>query len=319
MAKIIFDIGDDFLSVNGELYLGGFFVTDRSQILAINYMPADGGYIPLLTRLVVADNKVLTSPNLVITNCQGGIFVVNFTVQSYLAFLPPTPYFQTAIQSQNTQHFISAFKQGSWKCSIETQSEIVTFNTFGKLDAIDCKSSNLRNGQLLTLQGEFSDKSKFLKILFYNDDYHDLLQLKCQNVQFDKDGVTGVDFVNDIPNRVITRKLSFVGGEYVEQKRSFEYRREGKIVDQVLPIAFAEGVFCSDFDFCRNLLSYGEKNLDYLAILGDFDEIFLPDFFELPPFRLGLAYYCASGKNIKYFDFGVEKGKIRSITPCKNV
>lgn len=313
MAKIYFDINCDLLMINGTVFNSSFLQADSGCIYGLIYTPECQGFIPLVSKLQIVKGKPIINQYACITECGDSVYIIKFLPQSYDKLLPPKSYFQSSLNSAPS-HFLTAYKQGDYFISLETQQEIITIPTFDKLENITLKAHNISCGNLIFLSANLNSQ-KFLVILQYSGDYKIIFQAICESFVFCKDGLQIIDKVDDMLAHTIYRTFAYEGGIYIEKSRVFECRQTPFLIDELLPYAFVESAFCKDFDRCKTLCSVQLAESKMESIFGNFKGIVQKNYIPYIPRRLALSYDGIPHNYIKYFDFFVQDGKIVDIMP----
>ncbi|MEG1608227.1 MAG: hypothetical protein RR348_00020 [Clostridia bacterium] len=311
MPKIFFDVHQDLLMINGNVCVDNFLEAKDNEVFGIIYTPSRQGYIPLVLKLCICAGKPVFDQHTKVTACGDNNYIVKFCPQSYGQLLPPKPYFQSSLNCA-PPHFLTAYQQGDYFLSLETQQEIITLPTPCKLENITFKARNISRGNLIFLSADISS-GKFLAILQYNGDYKLIFQATCDSFIFGHDGIQLIDKLDDMFAHTIYRSFAYEDGIYAEKARVFECRKSPRLIDELLPYAFIESLFCGDLDKCNSLCSLRLAQSKFSNIFGDFSGILSKTYLPYTPYRLALYYDKPNDNYIKYFDFSIIDGTIVDI------
>lgn len=312
MATIYFDVGDDFLLVDGKTLRDDTLSTPPNSTLALSYMPAKSGALAQLVKLVVKDNIVQPHDRLVVIDCKGGIFCVRFKQSAITISTDKQVLCEEFITCDETEHCLTCYNSGGYHLSIETENELTVLDCPHALHDLRCRAIPLSQGrQLLSVTANCRNK-KFLAVLEYEDDYTILLQCYGDDVEVCQDCVRVTDDLHDMCGRKMHRYLTLCDGSYVVEKVEFDYDRTLCCCDDLLCYALVESCFVGDWDMASTIApSIPISSLTHT--LGEFGEILSIPVVPYRRNRLGLVYGEGDYRHVKYFDFVVQEGTIQRI------
>ena len=274
----------------------------------IVYIPYDDNLLPIVC--AVNDKGKLRDDVIFIRH--GKDFIVRFCPKKKCVNTQSEVYIQKVLEPNGSpSHCLTCHKDECHKMSIETQNELITLDTPCKVVDVKFSCIPITGGQLISVFSQLENNKKHVAILHYKDDYTLLLDLCCDDVRADEEGLIVCDCLHDTLNRKCIRKLSFCGDCFVEQTRHFENSCSHCYIDEVIPYALVESVCYGDEDCARNCLCAGLCDANLKDLFGDF--VGICDCVDYSPYEIALLYSGDCGLYTKTFKFDVRGGKVQKI------
>ncbi len=306
MTKLYFDNPQGVILIDGVkcnetyAYANGNF--------CLQYAPFDDSYLPI----ILAVNGKCKLRDDVIFIRHGKDYIVRFCPKKKYCNKQSQVYIQKVLEPKGaTAHCLTCHIDDVCKISVETQNELITLITPCKVSDVKFSCISISSGQLLSIFAELENGKKYMGILHYKDDYTLLLDICCDEIIAEEDGLRVCDYLRDTLNRKCVRKLSFCGDCFAEQSRHFENYCNHLYIDEILPYALLESVCYGDDDCAKDCLCSSLRGCDLKEIFGDF--VGICDCLEYTPFEIPLLYSDFDGLYTKTFKFEVCSGKIQKI------
>ncbi|MDE6275423.1 MAG: hypothetical protein K2M75_02665 [Clostridia bacterium] len=306
MTKLYFDNPQGVILIDGVKCIDR--VANTCEKFCIQYIPYDDDYLPIIC---AADGKCKLRDDVIFIR-YGKDFIVRFCPKRKPQNIQNKIYIQKVLEPNNgAAHCLTCHIEECHKISVETQNELITLCAPCKV--VDSKFScmPISSGQLLTIFADLENGKKYACVLHYKDDYTLLLDICCDDIIAEEDGLRVCDYLNDTMGRKCIRKLSFCQDCFVEQSRHFENRCAHSYIDELIPYTLVESVCYGDSDCAKDCLCSALRNCDLKEILGDF--VGICDCLDYKPFEMVLLYSDCNGLYTKTFKFDVCQGKIQKI------
>ncbi|MDE5756355.1 MAG: hypothetical protein K2I23_04625 [Clostridia bacterium] len=307
MTKLYFDNPQGVILIDGVKCNGNIANADGS--FCIQYTPYDDDYLPIICA-VNGKGKLRDD---VIFIRHGKDYIVRFCPQKRPCQRQSQIYIQKVLEPNGggTSHCLTCHIDEVCKISVETQSELITLNTPCKVADVKFSCIPISSGQLLTIFANLENGKKYACVLHYKDDYTLLLDLCCDDIVAEEDGLRVRDCLCDTLGRSCIRKLSFCGDCFAEQSRHFENHCAHFYIDEIIPYALVESVCYGDNDCAADCLCPAMRGCNLKELFGDF--IGICDCLDYTPFEITLLYSDCCGLYTKTFRFDVRQGKIQKI------
>ncbi|MDE5654322.1 MAG: hypothetical protein K2I46_01775 [Clostridia bacterium] len=306
MTKLYFDNPQGVILIDGAKCNTPTARTDGS--FCIQYIPYDDNYLPIICA-VNGKGKVCDDALFI---RHGKDYIVRFCPKRKPRNVQSETYIQKVLEpNSGTAHCLTCLIDECYKINVETQNEFIMLNTPCKVCDVKFSCIPISSGQLLSIFALLENGKTYVSVLHYQDDYTLLLDICCDEVCAEEDGLRVCDCLHDTLNRKCVRKLSFCKECFVEKSRHFENHCSHNYIDEIVPYAFAESVYYGDDDYARRCLSNILRDCDLKDVLGNF--VGICDCLEYKPFEITLLYSDCEGLYTKTFRFEVEHGKILKI------
>ncbi len=306
MTKLYFDNSQGMILVDGTVCREKTTVVDNS--FCIQYIPFDSNFLPIYC--AVRGKASLYEDILFIRH--GKDYIVRFCPRKKPIHCQSALYMQKILEPNNsTAHCLTCHIEDGYKMSVETQNELITLETPCKVNDVKFSCIPISSGQLICVFAQLENCKQYIAVLHYKDDYTLLLDICCDEVFVEEDGLRVCDYLRDSLNRKCIRKLSFCGDCFAEQSRHFENVCSHNYIDEILPYVLLESACYGDVDCARNCLCPALKNCDIHEIFGDF--VGICDCLDYNPYCVTLLYSDCEGLYTKTFRFDVAMGKIQKI------
>ena len=306
MTRLHFDNPQGVILIDGVKCNQHTVHTDGS--FCLQYVPYDDNYLPILC--AVSGKGKLRDDVIFIRH--GKDYIVRFCPKRRPCNIQSQTYIQKVLEpNSGSAHCLTCHIDDFYKISVETQDELITLNVPCRVRDVKFSCIPISSGQLLSIFASLENGKTYVGALHYKDDYTLLLDICCDEVCAEEDGLRVCDNLHDTLNRKCVRKLSFCKECFVEKSRHFENHCLHNYIDEVLPYAFVESVFYGDEDYARSFLSNTLRDCDLQDILGNY--VGICDCLEYKPFEITLLYSDCDGLYTKTFRFEVEHGKILKI------
>ena len=305
MAILFFDSPKGIILINGSLCDGKKMCVGEK--FCIQYIPFDAS----LNQVCCAvDGKPKFYDDVIFIRHRKD-YIVRFSPKRKCADINEA-YLQKILQPPHgAMHCLTCHKDSCHKMSIETQSEMTTFDVPCKVVDAKFSCAPLTVGQLLLVIAHLENEKSYACVLHYSDDYTTLLNLCCDDISIDSTGVTVCDNLCDCLGRRCVRKLRFCGDCFIEESRVFENFCNHNYVDEIIPYIFVESIGYGDSDCALNCLCPTLRGCNLQDIFGNF--IGICDCLDYKPFEICLLYSDECGLYTKTFVFNVEQGKIQKV------
>ena len=275
---------------------------------AIQYIPYDDNYLPIICAV---DGKCKLRDDVIFIR-HGKDYIVRFCPKRKCQKSQDQIYIQKVLEpTSGVAHCLTCHVDDCHKISVETQNELITLNTPCKVKDVKFSCIPISSGQLLTIFADLENCKKYACVLHYKDDYTLLLDLCCNDIIAQEDGLLVRDCLCDTMQRSCVRKLSFCGDCFVEQSRHFESNCSHSYIDEIIPYSLVESVCYGDEDCARDCLCSSLSDCNLKEIFGDF--VGICDCLDYKPFEIVLLYSDCCGLYTKTFKFEVRQGKIQNI------
>lgn len=306
MTRLHFDNPQGVILIDGVKCNSNSAYADGN--FCLHYVPYNDDYLPIIC--AVDGNCKLRDDMIFIRH--GKDYIVRFCPKKRQQCIQSEVYLQKILEpNSGMAHCLTCHKDDTFKLSVETQNELITLNTSCKVRDVKFGCIPISNGQLLSVFAKLENGKTHVAILHYQDDYTLLLDICCDEVRAEEDGLRVCDYLHDTLNRRCVRQLSFCGDCFVENSRHFENYCLHNYVDEIIPYALLESVCYGDSDFSLSCLCNTLCDCNLKDIFGDF--IGICDCLEYIPFEVTLLYSGCDGLYTKTFKFSVSQGKIQKI------
>lgn len=306
MTKLHFDNPQGVILIDGIKRDSAIVNTDGN--FCIQYIPYDDNYLPIIC--AVNGKSKLRDDVLFIRH--GKDYIVRLCPKRRPCKTQSKTYIQKVLEPNlGATHCLTCHVDETYKISVETQDELITLNTPCKVCDVKFSCVPISCGQLLSIFAVLENGKTYVGILHYQDDYTLLLDICCDEVCAEEDGLRVCDYLRDTLNRKCVRKLSFCGDCFVEKCRHFENYCSHSYIDEMLPYAFIESVCYGDEDYTRRCVSDSMRDCNIKDLLGNF--VGICDCLDYTPFKITLLYSDCDGLYTKTFRFEVCSGKIQKI------
>ncbi|MDE7191833.1 MAG: hypothetical protein K2O35_05150 [Clostridia bacterium] len=306
MAKLYFDNPQGIILIDGVKCNDSIAFVDGN--FCLQYAPYDDSYLPII---LAVDGKCKVRDDVIFIR-HGKDYIVRFCPTKKSCDCQNQIYIQKVLEPQGaTAHCLTCHIEDDCKISVETQNELISLTTPCKVADVKFSCIPITGGQLLSILADLENGKKYMGVLHYKDDYTLLLDICCDEIIAEEDGLRVCDHLCDTLNRKCVRKLSFCGDCFAEQSRHFENHCRHYYIDEILPYALIESVCYGDDERAEDCLCSSLKNCDLKDIFGDF--IGICDCLEYKPFEIPLLYSDCNGLYTKTFKFEVNLGKIQKI------
>lgn len=306
MTRLYFDNPQGVILIDGVKCNSA--VANANGNFCIQYTPYDDDYLPVIC--AINGKGKLRDDVIFIRHCND--LIVRFCPKKKPCNTQSEIYIQKVLEPNGaTAHCLTCHKDEAFKISVETQNELITLVTPCKVTDVKFSCTAITGGQLLTVSADLENGKKYMGVIHYKDDYTLLLDICCDEITAEEDGLRVCDFLRDTLNRKCIRKLSFCGDCFVEQSRHFENVCAHCYIDEIIPYALVESVCYGDDDCAKDCLSSTLRDRNLKDIFGDF--VGICDCLEYTPFEIPLLYSDCDGLYTKTFKFDVHGGKIQKI------
>lgn len=306
MTKLHFD------NPQGVILIDGVKCNERianaDSKFSIQFIPYDDNCLPIICAV---DGKCKLRDDVLFIR-HGKDHIVRFCPKRKPQNTQNQVYIQKVLEPNvGATHCLTCHTDERCKMSVETQNEFITINTPCKVSNVKFSCMPISNGQLLTIFADLENGKKHACVLHYKDDYTLLLDICCDDIIAEEDGLVIRDCLCDTMQRSCVRKLSFCGDCFVEQSRHFENHCSHSYIDEIIPYSLVESVCYGDEDCARDCLCNAMRDCDLKDIFGNF--VGICDCLDYKPFEIPLLYSDCDGLYTKTFKFDVRQGKIHNI------
>ena len=306
MTRLHFDNPQGVILIDGVKCNERIANTDGK--FCIQYIPYDDNYLPVICAV---DGKGKLRDDVLFIR-HGKDYIVRFCPIRKPQNIQSQVYIQKVLEPTNGMaHCLTCHVDETCKMSVETQNELFTINTPCKVSNAKFSCLPISSGQLLTIFADLENGKKYACVLHYKDDYTLLLDICCDDIIAEEDGLRVRDCLCDTLGRSSIRKLSFCGDCFVEQSRHFENHCSHSYIDEIIPYSLVESVCYGDRDCAKDCLCAAMRSCNLKDIFGDF--VGICDCIDYKPFEISLLYSDCDGLYTKTFKFDVCQGKIQNI------
>ena len=265
MTRLHFDNPQGVILIDGVKCNDCIANTDGK--FCIQYIPYDDNCLPIICAV---DGKCKLRDDVLFIR-HGKDYIVRFCPKRKPQNIQNQIYIQKVLEPNvGSAHCLTCHTDECCKMSVETQNEFITINTQCKVSNVKFSCIPISSGQLLTIFADLENGKKHACVLHYKDDYTLLLDICCDDIIAEEDGLRVRDCLCDTLGRSSIRKLSFCGDCFVEQSRHFENHCSHSYIDEIIPYCLVESVCYGDRDCATDCLSHTMRDCDLKDILGDF-------------------------------------------------
>ena len=148
-------------------------------------------------------------------------------------------------------------------------------------------------------------------ILYDYSDYHIILDMTADEIDFDESGITIKKNLSDSQGRVTIEHLHYANSAYISDGVSIEYTNRHKFSKDIIAYEFVESVLAYDYDFADKLLSIPDMTSFLVRdFLGEYCNLIIAN----KPIRDNDYILLANNSgHVRSYSFCVEDGKIIDI------